>query len=210
MIKLAFDCKAKPVLPLLQDNEPESEEPKAPDGGGICFQTVRAAPLSLAKCRFRLTRQWVADMKAALDPLDAHHFIELDFQESLQKLIDTQKQVDTLTKKLWARLDHHIAGRVNDTTKHSHMVWKFSRRNLSRVGAVLVMNGHVRKNLEGVVDRDGVSFLRSPNAGGYFVPLTGGVENEIASKLVGCYLFFDQELGIWIRSGMTIRYLWSV
>ena len=195
MIKLAFDCCSLPVLPSPREQQaPEERHPSvAAAEEGIACETAVAAPLSLGQCIFRLTKESIAELKGSLDPLQAH---DIDDERDLSSL---QMEVDLLTKLLWARLERHIKKRVTDAKKHSHWVWNFARLNISCVAAVMVLKGHARKNLEGIVDRGQVCLLRPPGAGGKFVPLSKS--SEMASKLQGCYLYFDPEQGNWIRSG---------
>jgi hypothetical protein len=54
-----------------------------------------------------------------------------------------------------------------------------------------------------IVDRVHVCLLRNPVGGGKMIPLLGkdGSRTNAAKIMEGCYLHFDREKGIWIRSG---------
>jgi hypothetical protein len=67
----------------------------------------------------------------------------------------------------------------------------------------MILVEHVQSHLIGIVDRGHVCLLRNPVGGGKMIPLSGenGGRTNAAKILQGCYLHYDREKGIWIRSG---------
>jgi hypothetical protein len=103
----------------------------------VPFEIFRAAPLSLAMCRFAVTDQWVDKVQLAFNPDQMVHFA--DFSAAA-----LQPHVDTLVKILWSRLQRHISYRVNNVTKRGSWVWNFVRENLGPVAAMMILVGTYR------------------------------------------------------------------
>ena len=67
---------------------------------------------------------------------------------------------------------------------------EFTRQNLPRFAAMFVLVGHCIRNSHQVLEE--TCLLRHPTA--------AWVQAKVAA-LEGCYLFYDSDAGIWIRSG---------
>ena len=83
----------------------------------------------------------------------------------------------------------HILKRAE--SRSDHWVWKFARKNLTVVAAYMILAGHTKPRITCI--REGGSLL-SPNVNN-FTPCLRSPTHE------GCYLFFDNNDGVFIRSG---------
>jgi hypothetical protein len=193
LILLAFGCRCDSVVEATV--APELVETAAEEIVPVPFETFEAAPMNLATCRFVVTDQWIEKCKLAFNPEQMVHFAD-------HSAATLQSHVDTLVKILWSRLLRHINYRVHES-KRGSWVWNFVKENLGPVAAMMILVGHVQSHLLGIVNHSHVCLLRNPVGGGNMIPLTGenGSRTNAAKSLQGCYLHFDVEKGIWIRSG---------
>ena len=121
------------------------------------------------------------------DPQDKLQHIDVVYP--LEKTLCDK--VDMLFEKLQVRLGGHISRKVRPT-QQSHYVWKWARKNLAIVTVWMVIVSHVKDNIA-VLDES--KCLLSPQKNRFFLC------TNIESELFGCYLFFDTNDNIWIRSG---------
>jgi hypothetical protein len=99
---------------------------------------------------------------------------------------------DTLNGLLCSRLATHVKTKVKDSKKHSHWSLKFVAANLGQVAAVMILNCHIKSDLE-FLDTD-ATLLGSENN---FCMATND-----ESKQQGAYLYFDSnDNRTYIRSG---------
>jgi hypothetical protein len=147
---------------------------------------------------FTITNDWRDKVKAAFDPMDTVIFSNDRGADILQE------ETNTLLKLLWARLDLHIEDKVPQS-KRKHWIWKFVRKNLSRVAAAMILFDHAVHDLERFATDPTKCLLRNVSSQGRsFVPLVVGTSDsftQAANKMEGCYLYFDREEAEWIRSG---------
>ena len=197
LIWLAHECRSRPVIPQTE-TQPMSEA-VVPTFGipELQYDTYDASPLSLGKCQFLVTDDWLSKMKRDLNPEQMIWFEDCP-------AVDIQPQVDKLMRIMWSRLQKHIDRRLTDEKKRRHWVWNFVRENLGQMAAIMLMQGHIRDNLDAVLVRDDLSLLRSPKSKGSKMILLSdsetGIGTSAALSLQGCYLHYDPDDGF-IRSG---------
>mmetsp|Transcript_22807 Transcript_22807/g.34556 ORF Transcript_22807/g.34556 Transcript_22807/m.34556 type:complete len:638 (+) Transcript_22807:612-2525(+) len=106
-----------------------------------------------------------------------------------KELTELQSKADILVKMLRQRLKEHV--KIRAISRRDHWVWKLSRKNLALVAAYMILAGHTKSRIACI--KEGGSLL-SPNAN-KFAPC------RMQPKHEGCYLFFDYNDGVFIRSG---------
>jgi len=106
-----------------------------------------------------------------------------------KELAELQTKADILVKMLRQRLKEHV--KIRAISRTDHWVWKLSRKNLAVVAAYMILAGHTKSRIACI--KEGGSLL-SPNAN-KFAPC------RMQPKHEGCYLFFDYNDGVFIRSG---------
>jgi len=109
--------------------------------------------------------------------------------EQEKERAELKAKADVLMKILRQRLKQHIDKRAG--TKKDHWSWKFARKNLAVVASYKILAGHTKSRISCV--KEGNSLL-SPNLN-KFKPCLRSPNHE------GCYLFFDNNEGVFIRSG---------
>ena len=109
--------------------------------------------------------------------------------EQEEERAELKAKADVLMKILRQRLKQHIDKRAG--TRKDHWAWKFARKNLAVVAAYKILAGHTKSRIACV--KEGNSLL-SPNIN-KFRPCLQSPKDE------GCYLFFDSNDGVFIRSG---------
>lgn len=111
-----------------------------------------------------------------------------DQEEERSKL---KEKADVLMKILRQRLKQHIDMRAG--TRKDHWVWKFARKNLAVVAAYMILADHTKSRIACMKEGDS---LLSPNQNqNKFKPCMRAPKHE------GCYLFYDSNKGVFIRSG---------
>ncbi len=98
-------------------------------------------------------------------------------------------KADILVKMLRQRLKDHIKNRAE--SRRDHWVWNFSRKNLAVVAAYMILAGHIKTRIA-CVKGDGSLLFPNENK---FAPC------QMQPKYEGCYLFFDSNECVFIRSG---------
>ena len=207
MIKVAFDCRIaavrieKETVPSVSDSENDEDLVLQQQDWDPDYKTVTVVRKSAADEMFNITNGWRDKVKAAFDHMDT---IILPNDVNDQGSDGLQEETNILLKLLWARLDQHIIDRVPQS-KRKHWIWQFIRKNLSRVAAVMILFDHVVHDLERFATNPKKCLLRNVSSQGRsFVPLVVGTSDSFTSaakKTEGCYLYFDQEEAVWIRSG---------
>jgi flavin-binding protein dodecin len=150
---------------------------------------------------FIITNDWHTNVKAAFDHMNQ---VTLRGGSNDEGAADTlQEQTNLLFKLLWARLAQHM-DRVPEA-KRQHWVWQFVRKNLSRVAAAMIIFNHAVDDLEWCATDPNECLLRNAfSKYTSFIPLTGtsATSTTEAAKITeGCYLYFDTENLVWVRSG---------
>jgi hypothetical protein len=112
-----------------------------------------------------------------------------DEEERKNERSKLKKNADVLMKILRHRLKQHIDKRA--ATRKDHWAWKFARKNLAVVAAYMILADHTKSRVACV--KEGNSLL-SPKEN-KFKPCKTSPKHE------GCYLFFDSNNGVFIRSG---------
>jgi hypothetical protein len=214
LIKRAFEHREDLVILEIPDEDEEEEvdhvserqEEREEEGGlkiddwvldDYCL--VQVGRPSLEFCQFQVSKDWMTMAKASLG---TYHNEYYRAQFASWKMDELQEQAKVLYECLWSRLKTHIVAK-----SHEHWVWRFTRANLSRVAALMVLAEHTRPELSGFVNLPKKCLLRPPNLKGNFVALLDeeGTPTGPASKRQGAYLFFDEEEHMWIRSGKASR-----
>ena len=134
--------------------------------------------------------QDAAKVKLIIDTFDPQGKLKhIDVVRPLEKtLVD---RVDMLFEKLQVRLNGHVSRKVR-LNQQSHYVWKWARKNLAIVTVWMVVVSQVKDN---IAPLDEYKCLLSPKKDRFFLC------TNVESVLFGCYLFFDTNDNIWIRSG---------
>jgi len=101
-------------------------------------------------------------------------------------------KADLLSIMLQLRLRSHISVRVM-TNQQEHWCLEWARKNLSVVAAYMVYFNHIVMDIRCLDGSD--CLLANPNNDCFVVV------SAQTSPLFGCYLHFDGNRGVWIRSG---------
>jgi hypothetical protein len=212
MIKVPFDCRTAAVrLETEREASTESslsaqeheedmllaQELWAPD------YTARTVERKSASNEiFNITLDWSGKVKAVFDSMNAV-IVRGDRNDQGADIL--QQETNLIFKLPLVRLDQHIIDRVPEV-RRKHWVWQFVRKNLSRVAAVMILFDHVVHDLERFATNPNKCLLRNASSleGSSFIPLVMGTSDtltEAAKKTEDCYLSFDPEEAVWIRSG---------
>jgi len=130
----------------------------------------------------------IMDSKDFMKKNDAFHQVR-PIPLSTHKLM---VKADLLSCMLQLRLRSHIEGRVLGNQRE-HWCLEWAQKNLSVVAAYMVYFNHVMMDIRCLDDSD--CLLANPNNDCFVVV------SAQTSPLFGCYLHFDNNRGVWIRSG---------
>jgi hypothetical protein len=187
LIERAHDVREKEIclVPTAQTNQVHEEvtpsvltEPVVLRLGADKFDTS-----------FEVTGNWIVMVERAVDPFNRHW-------RDRDRCV--KSEITKLHSILATRLNEHILERVEKQVKRDHWCWHFVRRNLSRISAIMLLLGHVRKDLECTSTK--LDLLRNVSDGSYFVR----ANNQEVESLEGCYLYRDEANGYFVRSGKVI------
>jgi hypothetical protein len=113
-------------------------------------------------------------------------------------IADIQEQTNLLHEILQAPLIRHIEQRIEYMSKRDHYSLRWAEQNLGRVSAIMVIMGHVKKDIAVAKSNSGTSLLCQPGDS-FIITCTDNILD-----LEGCYLHYDSEDACWIRSGKVI------
>ena len=109
-----------------------------------------------------------------------------------------KEKADNLLRKLEAQFRSHITkARINDTSKCNHWVLTLAYKNLPVVAACMILSKHLAMDIKCLGK---LSCLLAPNTI-TFIPC---VDNSSINR-EGAYLYFDNNRGVFIRSGKVVR-----
>jgi len=198
LLRMAFDLRSQGVKlkPVDVSTPPTSTGTSAtvPSPEYVEITKRIGADSSVCDNRFTVTESFVKDVNEVLDPCDAH---PLD-SSAPSDIADIQEQTNMLHGILQARLIRHIEQRIKDATKRDHYSLRWAAQNLGRVSAIMVIMGHVKKDITIAKSNSGTCLLRQPGDSFIIAGTADILEQE------GCYLYYDSEDGCWIRSGKVI------
>lgn len=198
LLRMAFDLRSQEVKlkPVDATTPPIPADTSSKVPAPECVEITKrvGAESSISDNRFTVTNEFVKDVKEVLDPCDAH---PLDSSAPLD-MADIQEQTDTLHEILRARLVRHVEQRINDASKRDHYSLRWAEQNLGRVAAIMVIMGHVKKDIAIAKSNSGTCVLRQP--GNTFI--IAGTADILEQE--GCYLYYDCEDACWIRSGKVV------
>jgi hypothetical protein len=198
LLRMAFDLRSQEVklesIAGMQPPTPTDTRANVPPPEYVEIAKRIGAKSSVSDNHFTVAEDFVKDVKEALDPCDAH---PLDSNMPLD-IADIQEQTNLFHEILQARLIRHIEQRIEDTSKRDHYSFRWAEQNLGRVSAIMVIVGHVKKDIAVAKSNSGTSLLCQP--GDSFI--IAGTDNIL--DLEGCYLHYDSEDACWIRSGKVI------
>ncbi len=108
-----------------------------------------------------------------------------------------KEKADNLLRKLEARCRSHVKARINDTSKRNHWVLTLAYKNLPVVAACMILSQHLAMDIKCLGKS---SCLLAPNAI-TFIPCA----DDSSINRQGAYLYFDNNRGVFIRSGKVVR-----
>ena len=111
---------------------------------------------------------------------------------------EQKRDADALLEILIQRYEEHfISHDMIDKRDYQCFKWAFS--NLPRIAAGMVLATHTRNNLHRLNINRNITLLANPESSVSSIFIDA--RKEETSKLEGCYLYYDTEGGMWIRSG---------
>ena len=191
LIRAAFDLRKKNVklkvmtdqLATLGSNHSLCAEP--------VIQDIHL-PGDFSLLRFTLTEDFVSLVKKAFDPFEVTSLS----QDTEINLDEVQTASSLLHDILQERLTRHIQQKV-EASLSNHWVWRFTRVNIGRVAAAMVLMQHIKADLEPAKWRPNHCLLQNVSKGTFVL-----VDNQIRD-MEGNYLIHDRETGRFIRTGKT-------
>jgi hypothetical protein len=196
LVQLAFDLRSTPIsllLPQLPINPPLT-----PCTNNIIDPSATTSIALLSTGELLRPNHYLKDESwRELLVLDIKGVkrMEIDIAPSA----DTCTTADTLVDVLYMRYESHFVLR-NIESKRRHPCFIWSHDNLARVVAAMTYFDHVKPNLHRIHIGRNTTLLASPHSSSSAF-MNARVE-EIGS-LQGCYLYYDNESGKWVRSGKT-------
>ena len=194
----AFSLRAVKVL-MAEPTQPTLDLNVSYDiWSGPLVHTVQLGPKQ--NCQktpgdFLGSEQW---RKFTISILDQNGLYDLSILErdiASNDLAVAQKLYDLLSQ----RLPLHIAEKVDDN-RQRHVVWDFVRLNLAPIVGTLVLLCHVKDERDlKFCHGDRPCLLRNPEMCNNFL-VGAGLKTK-----VGCYLYWDKERKVFIRSGKATR-----
>lgn len=201
LIRVAFDLRAKPVI-LKEISLVEAVSDTRP-ARAVPERHSMYARGDYSHMRFTVTIEFIELVKTSFDPFGVTVLSQGDATVDLEQV---QASSNLLHDILQERLTNHITWKCKKNLQ-DHWVWHFTRQNMGRVAAIMVLMQHVKTDLEPATWDADACLLRDPRNNNAFLL----VENEI-KVLEGCYLIYD---GVgclrFIRSGKAVnpgRTLW--
>ncbi len=134
LVKRAHDVKLLPIL-LFASPPPSGPAETAP---AVAPTLVRLGTAHSFEIDFNVSNGWLSMVQDALDPYNAHR---------LNRKRCAGADVAKLHSILASRLDMHMKERVTDEARQDHWCWLFVRKNLFRMSAIMILMGHIRKDL---------------------------------------------------------------
>ena len=182
----AFQLRKAPVI-LKQPAPVMPQQPRAalrpivvPVGGAPFAEITANQPKASA---FLCDDGWLAARSAALGPTQ---------RDDVEVSATLQERANNLTKHLVHRLYRHLQVRVKESSR-SHPIVRWIAQNLPRVAADLTLRGVV---VDDMLEPQNLSIcLISSHTAKYNNIVPANEEHE------GCYLCFDSNRQIWVRSG---------
>lgn len=112
-------------------------------------------------------------------------------------VIETQieKEVNLLLSKVTTRLHNHVSTRIHDDVKRTHWCLQWAAANFPRLSAVIYLFDMVQQDLAcatencSLLSRDMTKFMSV---------------NSASESFEGCYLYCNQTLFTWVRSGKAV------
>ena len=197
-ILVAYECREKPSL--LEGGMPHNLDEESNDDDSIqlddlvMVHTVDSSDdIAVSPSELLRDQSWI-DSIVELFCLDEYvpscfkSGVSLDDQQTKDKA-ELMKTADILVKMLRQRLKEHI--KIRAISRRDHWIWKFARKNLSVVAAYQILAGHMKPRIACIKEGGALLF---PNAN-KFAPCAMHPKHE------GCYLFFDNNDCVFIRSG---------
>jgi len=200
----AYEARAKPRLLVQTESslqEPIMDSAQSPSEKSYSSHKEESVLLtpSVKSANFEPCNEWRC---LALDGFSSIKFniFAMDLDVALWT-----DETNALSQCLLSRLESHVMSRAAETK--DTWIWQFARDNMSRVAALMVLSGHIHKD---------VARFRYRPTHCLLIPLTktcnfrmlvdcsGRVEDH-ARKLRGCYLCYDTASEDFIRSGKASR-----
>ncbi|KAL7498904.1 hypothetical protein ACHAWT_008594 [Skeletonema menzelii] len=198
-ILVAWQCRDKPSL--LDGDMPHNLEEEGDDGKEaiqlddiVMVHTVNNHDDNAMSPSELLGNQSWVDSAVKLFCLDEYmqscFKSDANLDDGLMKYkAELQKKADVLVKMLRQRLKEHIKTRA--ISRRDHWVWNLARKNLSVVAAYMILAGHTKPRIA-CIKEDGALLFPDTNK---FAPCAMHPKHE------GCYLFYDYNECVFIRSG---------
>ncbi len=108
-----------------------------------------------------------------------------------------KEKSDTLLRKLEGRYSSHMRTRFNDTSKHNYWVLTLAYKNLHVVSLCMILLQHLAMDINCLVK---LTSLLPPHTN-TFIPCAG---NGSVNRH-GAYLYFDNNRGVFVRSGKVVQ-----
>ncbi|KAL7552482.1 hypothetical protein ACHAWF_015738 [Thalassiosira exigua] len=107
----------------------------------------------------------------------------------------TKTKADLLARLLRERFKDHIKHRIKSPSRRSHWSMKLAYKNLSASAAIMVLSNHVKRDLRSLDELSCLLAIDEKN----FLPCSSFPDRQ------GCYLYYDTNRGIFVRSGKVTR-----
>lgn len=189
----AFDLRAKPVI-LKEISLVEAVSNTRP-GRVIPEMHSMYSRGDYSYLRFTVTVDFVELVKKSFDPFGVTVLSREDATVDLEHVQDASNLLHDILQE---RLTTHVTRSCKESLR-DHWVWHFTRANMGRVAAIMVLMQHVKSDLEPAKWNGSVCLLQDPRNNTFLL-----VENQI-KVLEGCYLMYDTVLLRFIRSGKAVN-----
>jgi len=190
-ISIAFNCIGKPNLvegniPYDLSNEVVEEEDEAASSFITEVLTLTEDDMVLPS-ELLSNERWVKFVMAIfeLEKLDISGTVDQEMKD----------KADLLVKLLQERYKDYVKKRIKTVSRRTHWSMKLAYKNLAVSAACMVLSNHVKMDLKCLDESACLLAINHNN----FLPTTAIQDGE------GCYLYFDLNRGVFVRSGKVTR-----
>jgi len=185
---VAYDCRNKPNL--LEGNLPFdlSDVVEEDDSSELIVEMLSLTEEDDILPSHLLSKaKWVKFATKLLD---------LDKVSAITEISPKIKEkADLLVRMIRGRFSEHIKSRIKSVQKRNHWSMKLAYRNLAVSAACMVLTDHTKMDLK-CLDESSCLLAINTNS---FLPCAAFPDRE------GCYLYFDVNRGMFVRSGKVTR-----
>ena len=190
-ISIAFKCIGKPNL--VEGNMPYDLSQELVEEEDEAASTFITEVLTLTKDDEVLPSELLSNEQWVKFVVSIFELEKLDISGAVDQ--DMKDKADLLAKLLQERYKDHVKKRIKTVSRRTHWSMKLAYKNLAVSAACMVLSNHVKMDLKCLDESACLLAINHNN----FLPTAAIQDGE------GCYLYFDLNRGVFVRSGKVTR-----